>query len=494
MIIEVFRRLELRELLNYRLVSRYYKTIIDEHLLRELLIFEDGDIPLEFAEHTPTIRHHFKNPRSDPLNSPNFPQPFTSLLKLSVAFPISYPSNLSKFRRLKELYVIKIFTGYASASELKFRELHTLLIWEIESEENRVLRIRANHLETLSCKRLSQIELSNYSSVGRLTIRDFSDFSDLIDSRSLTRFKRLQVLTVDLEDQTFNNEHARRLVDSIAALRRFQLKEVRFNWNWHILADPTLREVIEVAVGEMMTFRPQRGETDLSVFLFNILATEENCVPLIHQFTEGAEWPFLIMLGQYEQLSAPLNGYCPVILYDPIPQRFLLGGPSEFFQKFRNIRTVINIGELINPDQFILFVNNCRHLNVLEFNITGLLREHFHQLQLNCWGLQTLFLSGLNQEIDYSFICRIVGLQRLAMFPQLRLGNMTALSQHCKRLTHLVAGVGQDHIIVTKLNETNYYFQYPANPSVFFVGTVQGWWDWLTWDTRNLPPIRESRI
>lgn len=446
MIAAVLRPLELPDLLNCRRVSKRFRDVLDLHLIKELFIFGNWLVPVEFMYRSPTFWLRSKQPANNFLALPNF-QTFRNLRSLSIAISVPMPLNLNGvFSGLQRLYIWTINLGVRQ-STLFLPNLRILLILNIQPIDVRdggppptTLRIETPELRKLSCERLDQIELVHYESVSHLTIRK-------LRASNLSSFTSLRVLTLDLnEDPLISERHVDEFVDSISNLS--ELKRVRFHW-----AQPTIESrFINQAVRQII-----ETEKDWTAFLFNIPVTKQTRATLIHQRLIDQDEEFQAMIANYDRLSILPEEYCEMQinyhhLSDDFKRRTM---PGVFVRKFRNIRNVSSgpIRMIDDLDWFFSLVNSCKDLNHLRLNITGLQRPFFDRLSLNRLSLHNLTLDGENQQIDYSFIYNFDYLQELRISQALNSQNIILLFERCENLNALISGSAPRKFAAFKIGE-----------------------------------------
>lgn len=462
MIVAILRQLNLPELISCRMVSKQFKDLIACHLkIRELFLFAKNLPQLDFTFSTPNFRYLLRSD-SDILRLPSFQSFFSvNLRSLSICTSIEHPRCLNQFPNLERLYARRIIVH--RKTKLSLSKLRVLLVAIIESKktdqqmnERTSLVIDSKVLEKLNCGSLHCIKLTRYDTVRKLTVLDF-----VFRPSYLSSFKRLRVLRIRMM-QADHDVDAR--VKAIAALE--DLAELHFRW-YHSILDMT-RERVSQTLQQIQRMKPE-----LRIFLFDVEVTRENSERLIGQPLTDWQEVFKMQMENYQQLIAPLKHYS-VVYYHHLANLQKRTQLEHFFDRFCNIRSV-HCGLIKNSNQFAWFVNSCRDLSFLRFNVWGLERSFFDRLSLNRRNLHDLTLAGKNPEIDCNFILRLDYLWFLQIEQPLDLQTVIAFVGQCKYLQQLNFVARSIRFASCKSGDDRYQLSSKSDPRCWSDLSLRDW-------------------
>ena len=421
MIEAILRELDLPDLINCRSVSRRFKCLIDNRLkIRDLFVFDNQHdfVSLNFLIQTPQFKYQLRTDFSI-FKSPSFKSFSTSLKSLKICSPIDHPHLLNQFHSLERLYVQKI----RHPVMLTLPKLRVLFI-EFFDFKRIIFTIVSNVLEKLICERLDRIRLVHCGSVKQMVTTEI-----VFGYADLSKFKRLRILRIKIRQLSNDTDQ---YVNAIAALD--DLTELHFDSYYR--RGPRTKTLIARMVQWIWKRKP-----DLRIFWFGIELTSKSSARLIQWNLRDLEDAFRMQTENYEQLNRPLEDY-HTVFYDHL-SIFKNGVlPNNF--KFSNIRSLLTSSldnrAIGNPERFVKFVNSCKDLTYLCFNISGLNRAHFGRLSLNRLSMTYLELSGENLEIDCSFIFKLDYLRMLRIEQILGLETVIAFMGGLKYLRFLEFG------------------------------------------------------
>lgn len=435
MIVAVLQVLNLPDLINCRAVSKRFRQLIDRHLQVQDLKILNRFAPSFFA---PNFRYLLRPSYGHISRSASFQNFFsTSLKSMAVDALISADLvALNAFHNLERLHASKIIID--CNVRLSLPKLRTLFIEEISLRRGvESLKIESRSLENMNCRDLIRIELLNYDTVKRLTFKcglhEFGYFA-------LPMFNRLQILEVlDVGLLGVPRQDVDKFVNAVSTLD--DLTELHFD-----SVRLEAQNLIDQTVKLLWSRKPA-----LRIFWHRIELTKKNTSLIYGQ--RQKEEIFQIRVMNYQQLRTfpedfQVIGYHHLQIFNKVP--------DDFFRAFTNIRCVYS-GAIRDPDRFIRFVNSCKDLNFLDFDIHGLPRSFFGRLSLNRLTLHGLTLTGRNSQVDYSFIHKLDYLLSLRIYQALDRETLILFFKQCKYLRGFYFKAKKRPFLVYKFVKDSYH-------------------------------------
>lgn len=453
MIVTVLQQLNLPDLVNCRSVSKRFNGLIDRHLkVRDLHVL--GSLDPTFPK--PNCRYLFWPSSFNIFSSPSFTNFFSMSLKsLTIDVPISNPPDLNQFYSLERLHVSKMIVD--GDVKLSLPKLGALFIGEISQPTGLgFLLVDSNLLEKLDCKPLCRIKLINCDAVKCLTWEcDYRHDLNFLSS-GLPMFKRLQNLKIlGIGFSQAHHQNMNQLADAVSALD--DLTELYFDPAYFVR---NVQNLFDQTVKLIWTNKPA-----LRIFWAGIELTKENSGRSIYPESPSYEEIFKMQVENYQHLRTFPEDF-QVVGYHHLS---VFGNqnsvPDEFFRRLCNVRCIYS-GAISDPDRFVRFVNSCKDLNFLDFDIYGLDRSFFGRLSLNRLSLHCLTLTGQNSEIDYGFIYRLDYLLSLRIYQALDRETVISFFEECRYLRGFCFEVERMPFLALKLSKNSYRLIQPRNSSV----------------------------
>lgn len=222
-LINVFKQLELLDLLKCRLVCRDWKNLVSKVMIEELVL-DCGQIKLDepiifskFINRTKwfKIRTPYKNviktKNNSSLDTLSSMFDLINLKRLRINSPIDYNAfeigNLNKFTNLEQLEI-----GYYNRQSSAQLYLPNLKTFYFRSNSIGSLQVNSNTLEILSCTDLNQIKLKQPETIKYLEIDHFKE-NDLAD------FKNVEYLQI----YSVNEPTKENILNSFPNLKRIRI-------------------------------------------------------------------------------------------------------------------------------------------------------------------------------------------------------------------------------------------------------------------------------
>lgn len=415
MVVMFLKELPLVDLVNSRLVSKRFRLLVDCHFkFQELVAFDNSsydDLSHFHRTVEPFKCENFFQPlRSNFLDSSTFELLFADLRCLVIDCELANLESLNKFENLQRLDLYRPIV--IDRQTLKLHNLRHLTILNLQRNTPQVgaqLLIDSKSLEKIYCENLEAVRFGQPETVRHLLIEEYSP--------ELLQFRNLRVLKI---------------------AGTYSLCELKSNILYTL---PELNEIHLKCYGLLLDLEPLRLLVDevvrraairdrhLKVFVFGL-----QIVRPFDEYEYEVLTPHEILQNQlhnYEALGDHLEYYTKMHYGDLLefyPDRL----PADLTDKFSNLR-IVSAGLISDAQQFLTFLNACRHVIDLELNVTGLEQWFFDRLNLNPYTLNYLILNGEN-ELNYEFCLKLPYLWNVVIHQNLELEMLFAL---LKRLRYL---------------------------------------------------------
>ena len=416
----IFGRLNLSVLIGFRMISKRFKSIIDQIKIDELVVMEnefDGKKKRWFHTND-LIRYEdaIKLNTFQKLNTIfNFNQ---NLRRLNIVrFSNRIPNfNLSSLNNCLNLVQLEIDFSLIDSDQY----LTSFSLKSLEVKGNlRNLFLNTPNLLRIKTTCLPEIQLDQYNSVKQLNLKS----TDEVKSE-IKKFENLESLHFDL---VFG------LPDKDILLDLKNLKQLSYG-----ASENRIDEKFKTSIRHIIKQSKILKRTDFKLCFQNV------------QLVDGREF------DEYNFDSNFLNGNMKFqfenysLLGDIYSQHLInytdlinlthdlrMQIPDNFFSKFHNIETIETNGLIIDQDHFIWFLNNLPLLNKLNLKNSKLNQAFFKQLpaELNLIEFRLLEVDS-SYQIDLNFILKF---KFLKLFESnLQSNNPFDLAiRSCIRLKHL---------------------------------------------------------
>lgn len=438
LIVMILRELSLIDLVGCRLVSKRFRSLVDGHFkFRELVAFENDSYD-DLAHFQCTVepfdcKHYFQPSHTDFLESTYFEFLFSNLRCLAIDCELWNLESLNKFANLERLQLHRLtVVGRRTLSLKKLTNLTILNLTWMNSDAS--LLVDSDSLEKLYCDTLEFIRFVRPETLRHLLIEEYSD--------ELAVFRNLETLKI-------NGTYLLTEIKLNLLTRLTSLSEIHLKCDGLLLDTEPLRLLADYIV--QWTDGPK-------IFIYGIkLARPFDD----YEFDEVLN-SFAILQKQfdnYQTLGTQLNYQTKLDYGDLLeccPDRRL---PNDLITKFSNIR-ILSAGPILDPDQFIGFLNSCRNLIDLELNVTGLDRAFFERFALNLYTLNFLILKGdLNYDPNYKFCGRLLNLWKVEIYQNLEFEFVFDLVKRLKYLRQFSFKQNGEQLIIGRTSKNCYYLE-----------------------------------